>query len=96
MNTYIITISIVSLVVVLIYFRNKRAKTKVVRIVDENCTGCQRCLKKCRHKALEMVTDETGRRVVTLKYPDKCTACRDCIIVCKFNALELVDRKLKE
>jgi NAD-dependent dihydropyrimidine dehydrogenase PreA subunit len=49
-------------------------------------------LKKCRHKALEIVNNDGEKRVV-LMHPDKCTACRDCIIVCKFNALELVNRK---
>ena len=75
------------------YFRNKRAKKKVVHVIDSHCTGCQRCLKKCRHQALDMINDDENRKHIVLKYPEKCTACRDCIIVCKFNALELVNRK---
>ncbi|MDR0363623.1 MAG: 4Fe-4S binding protein [Bacteroidales bacterium] len=82
-----------SLIIILSYFRNKRAKNKVIHVIDNNCTGCRRCLKKCRHKALEMVNGETSNRHVILKHPEKCTACKDCIIACKFNALELVDRK---
>ena len=92
MNIYLIIASSLLLIIVLSYFRNKRAKSKIVHVIDNNCTGCQRCLKKCRHKALEIISDETSRRVV-LKHPEKCTACRDCIITCKFNALELVSRK---
>ncbi len=90
MTTYIIIASLLLLIIVHGYFKNKRAKSKVVRVIDNNCTGCQRCLKKCRHKALEMGNSETGRHVVL--NPDKCTACGDCLVVCKFNALELVNR----
>ncbi|MDR0348579.1 MAG: 4Fe-4S binding protein, partial [Tannerella sp.] len=90
MNTYIITGSLLLLIMILSHFRSKRAKNKIIRVIGDNCTGCQRCIKKCRHKALETVTGEEGRFVV-LKYPERCTACRDCIIVCKFNALELTD-----
>jgi ferredoxin len=93
MTTYTIIASLLLLITVLYYFRNKRAKSKVIRVINDNCTGCQRCLKACHHKALEVVNGESGQRVV-LKHPEKCTACRDCIMVCKFNALELANRKL--
>lgn len=92
MTTYIILASLLLLIIILIYFRNKRAKNKVVQVIDGNCIGCLRCLKRCRHKALDIDNRETGWLVV-LKYPEKCTACRDCIIVCKSHALELVNRK---
>lgn len=92
MNTLYIILSILLLSVVLGYFRNKRAKNKVVHVLEDKCTGCQRCVKRCRHKALVAVKDETGTHII-LSEPDQCTACRDCIVVCKFNALELVDRK---
>lgn len=91
MTTYIIIASIVLLFTILGYFRNKRAKSKIIHVIDECCTSCQRCVKRCRHKALEIENTETGKHIV-LKHPEKCTACRDCILVCKFNALELVDR----
>lgn len=92
MTKYIIIASVVLLIIILSYFRNKRAKSKVIHVIDDNCSGCRACIKKCRHKALEILDNEEGRRVV-LKNPEKCTACRDCIIACKFNALELVNRK---
>ena len=94
MNTFLIIASVLLLIIILAHFRNKRAKNKVVRIIDENCTGCQRCLKRCRYKALEIVNNGKERHIV-LKHPEKCTACRDCILICKFNALELVDREQK-
>jgi NAD-dependent dihydropyrimidine dehydrogenase PreA subunit len=92
MTTYIVIGSVLALIIILSYFRNKRAKGKVINIIEENCTGCQLCIKKCRYKALEIVNNENGRHVV-LKHPEKCTACRDCIMTCKFKALELIDRK---
>ena len=91
MNIYVFS-AIFLLLIVLGYFRSKRAKNKIVHIIINNCTGCQRCLKKCRHNALDMVNNETGM-YVALKYPEKCTACGDCVIVCKFNALEIENRK---
>lgn len=92
MTKYIIIASSLLLVIVLSYFRSKRAKNKVVRVIADNCAGCQLCVKKCRHKALEMTDSDNGKCVV-LKYPEKCTACRDCILVCKLKAVELVNRK---
>ena len=93
MTAYIVIASLLLLIIVLSCLRSRRAKSKVIRVISDSCTGCQRCLKACRHKALEVVNSEIGRRVV-LKRPEKCTACRDCIIACKFNALELVSRNL--
>jgi len=93
MTAYTIIASLLLLTTVLSYVRSKRAKSKVIRVIGGSCTGCQRCLKACRRKALEVVSSESGR-CVALKHPEKCTACKDCIMVCKFKALELVSRKL--
>ena len=91
MNIFLISAGVFLLVASFLY-RNKRARSSVVRVVDDRCTGCRRCLEICRHRALEIVDDETAPHII-VKYPKKCTACRKCIAVCKFNALELVDRK---
>lgn len=92
MNTLYTVLACVFLLIILSFFRSKRAKSRVVRVVDDKCTGCRRCLKICRHRALEIVDDETAPHIF-VKYPKKCTACGKCIAVCKFEALELVDRK---
>jgi ferredoxin len=92
MTTYIIIASSLSLIIVLSYFRNKRAKSNVICVIDDKCTGCGRCVKICRHKALGMTEGETGRCAV-VKDPGKCTACKDCMVVCKFDALALVARE---
>jgi ferredoxin len=89
MNTlYIVLASLLLLFVLAQLYRSKRAKNRALHIIYANCTGCRRCSKKCRHKALAMVTDETGLHV-EMQYPEKCTACGDCIAACKFKALEM-------
>ncbi len=72
--------------------RCKRARNKVIHIVDDNCARCRCCLKKCHRGVLEMVADGEGGHI-TVKSPERCTACGDCVAACKFNALELIDRK---
>ncbi|MDR2841445.1 MAG: 4Fe-4S binding protein [Paludibacter sp.] len=72
--------------------RDFQGKNKIIQVVDNNCIGCQRCLKRCRHRVLDKVSDEK-RTHVFVKNPDYCTACGDCMNACKFNALELIERK---
>lgn len=95
MNVYLIIACLALLITFGWYKRSQLAKNKVARVIADNCTGCQLCVKKCRYKALEIEERENMRSAI-LKYPEKCTACNDCIIACKFNALELVDRKQTE
>ncbi len=93
MNLFLIVASLLLLIIIPVHFsRNKRAKNKVVYVIDNNCTGCQRCVKRCRRKALDITNDKSGLHVA-LKHPEKCTACGDCVAVCKFKALELTYRK---
>ena len=86
-----IIIAVILLISVKLYDSHKK-KNKVICVVKNNCTGCQRCVKRCTHHALEMVKSET-ETCATVKYPDKCTACGDCIVKCKFNALKLIERE---
>ncbi|GEM_PF-936225 len=94
MKLFLILASLVLLIVFVFYQRSKLAKNKVVRVISDNCAGCQLCVKKCGAKALGMEERENGKRIVV--NPDKCTACKNCIAVCRFNALELVNRKQEE
>jgi len=91
MNIYIAS-AIIAILVVGYLYRSKQAKNKVIRVIDDNCTGCGRCMKRCRRNALEISNDGTKKQVV-VKYPEKCTACSDCVAVCKFKALVLENRK---
>ena len=85
-----IIIAVILLISFKLYDRHKK-KNKVICVVESNCTGCQRCVKRCIRHALEMITNENGTRAA-VKYPDKCTACGDCLAKCKFNALKLIER----
>ncbi|MDR2313774.1 MAG: 4Fe-4S binding protein [Spirochaetaceae bacterium] len=71
-------------------YRHLRGRNKILHIIEENCTGCKRCLKMCKHKALNIINDENETHIVV--NTDRCTSCGDCISVCKFNALELVGK----
>ena len=95
MNTlYIILASLILFFILGDFHRRKRAKSRVVHVVDNQCTGCKRCMKRCHHKVLDLVDDSTGAHIA-VEYPERCTACGDCVTVCKFNALELIDRSNK-
>lgn len=69
------------------FYRHRQGKNKIIYVVEGNCTGCQRCLKRCRRGVLDKVSDEKGAPVF-VKNPNHCTACGDCLSVCKFKALE--------
>jgi ferredoxin len=71
--------------------RRKKSRNKVIHVVESHCTGCQRCVKRCSRRVLEMLKTET-RMYAVVKNSDKCTACGDCMEKCKFDALELIDR----
>jgi ferredoxin len=72
-------------------YRRWKNRNKVVSIVECNCTGCGRCVRRCSRHVLETVKNEAEIHVA-VKHPDKCTACGDCLSKCKFNALKLVER----
>ncbi|MDR1882381.1 MAG: 4Fe-4S binding protein [Prevotella sp.] len=92
MNTlYIVSASLLLLWILGALHRNRRAKNRIIRVVEENCTGCGLCVKRCSRRVLEITVDENGKHAV-LKKTDKCTACGDCIPKCKFNALEMAER----
>jgi NAD-dependent dihydropyrimidine dehydrogenase PreA subunit len=72
------------------FYRHLRSRNRVLHIIEKNCTGCKRCLKMCKHKALNVINDENGTHIVVNF--DRCSSCGDCIGVCKFNALEFTKR----
>lgn len=67
--------------------RYRKARNRALNTIEEKCTGCQRCVKRCHRKALSIV----DKKVVL--NPMRCSACGDCIAVCKFNALVMVNQK---
>jgi len=90
----VIQIIVVFAVILLIsvrWYDGQKKKNKVICVVESTCTGCQRCVKRCTRRALEIVKNEIGIRA-TVK-PEKCTACGDCLSKCKFNSLKLIERE---
>jgi NAD-dependent dihydropyrimidine dehydrogenase PreA subunit len=72
-------------------YRHMRGRGKTIRITENNCTGCGKCLKRCRRNVFEMVKDEKGTQIIA-KNPQNCTACGDCVGTCKFKALEVIKK----
>lgn len=77
------------LLIIMGVVRHRKARNRALNIIEENCTGCQRCVKRCRQGALSVVDEKV---VLNLT---KCSACGNCVAVCKFEALKLTERKSK-
>jgi NAD-dependent dihydropyrimidine dehydrogenase PreA subunit len=67
---------------------------KIIHVIDDNCTGCKRCLKKCHRNVLASVSEEKGAHIV-IKDPLRCSACGGCVSVCKVKALQVIEYKAK-
>ncbi|MDR0688207.1 MAG: 4Fe-4S dicluster domain-containing protein [Prevotellaceae bacterium] len=92
MNTAYIILGVVFLLWIAgSLYRRQKNRNKVISVVESNCSGCLRCVKRCTHHVLEMKENETGKRA-TVKHPDRCTACGDCLGKCRFRALRLIER----
>ncbi|MDR2131686.1 MAG: 4Fe-4S binding protein [Odoribacteraceae bacterium] len=64
----------------------------MVAVVDETkCTGCRRCIRRCRRRAIEPTDSERNVKAL-VRYPDRCSGCGDCVKSCKFDAMQLVDK----
>ena len=55
-----------------------------VRIIDDKCKGCQKCVKACPFEAITM-----NERLAVIGAA--CTSCGACIDVCPFGAIEKVE-----
>jgi NADH:ubiquinone oxidoreductase subunit F (NADH-binding)/Pyruvate/2-oxoacid:ferredoxin oxidoreductase delta subunit len=68
----------------------KKCSSKVCRdlltytIIQENCTGCTICAKKCPSDAILGALKKEHYIVM-----DKCIACGSCVEVCRFNAISV-------
>jgi NAD-dependent dihydropyrimidine dehydrogenase PreA subunit len=73
------------------FYRHMHGRRKIIHVIDNNCTGCRACLKKCHHNVLALASEENGSHII-VKNPVKCNGCGDCLSVCKFKALELIQK----
>jgi NAD-dependent dihydropyrimidine dehydrogenase PreA subunit len=85
---YYIIGAVVALWIIWGVSRHIRRRGKTIHVIEGSCTGCGKCLKKCRRKVFEMVKDKRGAHII-VKNPGNCTACGDCVSSCKFNALKI-------
>ncbi|MEE9152248.1 MAG: FAD-binding protein [Thermoplasmata archaeon] len=60
----------------------------VVRVIEEECTGCESCVDACPIEAIEMV-DEKAR------IKDNCNSCNACIESCPAEAILEIEKVVK-
>lgn len=60
------------------YLRN----VATLRIIEENCTGCEMCIRVCPRDVLSV-----NNKVVAINDIDKCMECGACMRNCPFNAV---------
>ena len=57
---------------------------------NENCIGCNKCIKACSCIGANIAAEEEGRNIIQVD-PKKCIACGACIDACEHGAREYVD-----
>ena len=57
---------------------------------NDNCTGCNKCIRACRVLGANIATYSEGKNVVEVN-PEKCISCGACINVCEHDAREYHD-----
>ncbi len=60
----------------------------VVRVIEEECTGCESCIEACPIEAIEMVDG-------IAKIKDNCNSCNACIESCPTEAIEEIEKEAK-
>jgi electron transfer flavoprotein alpha subunit len=60
----------------------------VVRVDEEECTGCETCVDACPIEAIEMVDD-------IAKIKDNCNSCNACIESCPVEAIHEIEKEEK-
>lgn len=63
---------------------------RFLAIVDEEqCTGCEACVARCKFEAIEMKPGEAPNKQISYINPEQCKGCGLCVITCEPNALTL-------
>jgi iron only hydrogenase large subunit-like protein len=64
--------------------------TRGLVFTNDNCTGCNKCIRACRVLGANIATYENGKNVVEVD-PEKCISCGACINACEHDAREYYD-----
>lgn len=70
-------------------FKTKRREVVSLQIFERKCIACERCIERCRHKALGMVYKENLSYAV-VEHKNRCVGCGGCEYVCPTDAIELI------
>lgn len=62
----------------------------MLKIIEENCVGCEICIDKCPYEALYM------KENIAIVDEEKCTLCGVCVDHCNFEAIELITKSQKD
>ncbi|TET27926.1 MAG: 4Fe-4S dicluster domain-containing protein [Candidatus Heimdallarchaeota archaeon] len=62
------------------------------KMVSENCNGCGVCVKKCPVDAIEILTEEDGKKYSVVDY-SRCFGCGVCARSCKRDAIHMIRRE---
>lgn len=71
------------------------SKNKIIftPVINTQCTGCGKCVQKCRHGVLEM-KNELGRFYARTSQPDNCRGCEKCRQVCPTDAIHILTKEI--
>lgn len=59
--------------------------TSAPQIIEENCTGCNVCVKNCAHDAISL----NNSKIATID-ENKCVGCGQCVAVCQYDSAQVV------
>ncbi|MDR0754785.1 MAG: 4Fe-4S dicluster domain-containing protein [Prevotellaceae bacterium] len=70
-------------------WRQLRQSREIIYVVSQECVGCRRCAKICRHRVLSMIAVENKTYAAACRQ-ERCSKCCKCIAVCPEKAIRLV------
>lgn len=70
-------------------FGRKEKEVISLQIFAYECSGCGKCVEKCRRDVLKMVNNGSCKYAILIN-PDNCIGCGNCIKACKSHAIELI------
>lgn len=65
--------------------KKEQHSSSTPKIVEDNCTGCNMCVKSCAHDAIHL-----NEHKIAFIDKVKCVGCGQCIAVCQYDAAQVV------